>query len=66
MTITLNGTETEVAPATTVADLLTARALPTEGVAVAVNAAVVRAADWAGTPLAEGDRVEVVLARQGG
>ncbi|MGZ4500068.1 MAG: sulfur carrier protein ThiS [Nocardioidaceae bacterium] len=66
MTITLNGTETEVALATTVADLLTARALPTEGVAVAVNAVVVRAADWAGTPLAEGDRVEVVLARQGG
>jgi sulfur carrier protein len=36
------------------------------GVAVAVNGAVIRAADWHRTVLREDDRVEVVTAHQGG
>ena len=36
------------------------------GVAVAVNDAVVRRAAWAETALAEGDRVEIITASQGG
>jgi sulfur carrier protein len=36
------------------------------GVAVAVNGAVVRAADWPHTELRDDDRVEVVAAHQGG
>jgi sulfur carrier protein len=36
------------------------------GVAVAVNGAVVRRAEWDAVTLAPGDTVEIVLARQGG
>ena len=36
------------------------------GVAVAVDPAVVRRADWAETPLATGARVEILTAIQGG
>jgi sulfur carrier protein len=36
------------------------------GMAVAINDEVVRRTDWAGRILEEGDRVEIVTARQGG
>ena len=36
------------------------------GIAVAVNGEVVPRSDWPGTPLADGDRVEVLSATQGG
>ncbi len=36
------------------------------GIAVAINDDVVRRADWKGTTLREGDRVEIVGAVQGG
>jgi sulfur carrier protein len=36
------------------------------GIAVAVNGEVVPRAAWAGTPLRDGDRVEVLSASQGG
>ncbi|KQP73328.1 MULTISPECIES: sulfur carrier protein ThiS [unclassified Methylobacterium] len=37
-----------------------------QGIAIALNGAVVRRRDWAATRLAEGDRVEIVRAMQGG
>lgn len=37
-----------------------------QGIAIALNGRVVRRRDWAGTPLVEGDRVEIVRAMQGG
>lgn len=37
-----------------------------QGIAIAVNGAVIRRRDWAETRLAEGDRVEIVRAMQGG
>ena len=37
-----------------------------QGVAMALNGAVVRRRDWPATPVAEGDRVEIVRAMQGG
>ncbi|WP_407520545.1 sulfur carrier protein ThiS [Methylobacterium oryzisoli] len=37
-----------------------------QGFAIALNGAVVRRGDWAQTRLAEGDRVEIVRAMQGG
>ena len=37
-----------------------------QGFAIALNGAVVRQRDWAGTALKEGDRVEIVRAMQGG
>lgn len=67
--IILNGEATEHPAATTVAEFLRTRGLdPTDpkGVAVAVNDEVVRKSDWDTTRLHEGDRVEVITARQGG
>ncbi|WP_375595170.1 sulfur carrier protein ThiS [Algihabitans albus] len=51
-----------------VAGLLTCLQVDTGrlGVAVAVNDTVVRRADWATHPLAEGDRVEIVRPLRGG
>lgn len=51
-----------------VAGLLTCLQVDTGrlGVAVAVNDRVVRRADWATHPLAEGDRVEIVRPLRGG
>ncbi|MCF4128667.1 sulfur carrier protein ThiS [Methylobacterium sp. SyP6R] len=37
-----------------------------QGFAIALNGAVVRQRDWAGTALSENDRVEIVRAMQGG
>lgn len=42
------------------------RALPGEGIAIALNGRIVRRKDWAETALNEGDRVEIVRAMQGG
>ncbi|GEO98567.1 sulfur carrier protein ThiS [Methylobacterium haplocladii] len=43
-----------------------ARALPTEGIAIALNGRVVRKPSWPETLLSEGDRIEIVRAMQGG
>ncbi|MGH1572546.1 sulfur carrier protein ThiS [Methylobacterium sp. P31] len=37
-----------------------------QGVAIALNGRVLRRRDWKETPIAEGDRVEIVRAMQGG
>jgi sulfur carrier protein len=37
-----------------------------QGVAIALNGRVLRRRDWGETPVAEGDRVEIVRAMQGG
>jgi len=66
-TLTVNGVA-EPLEATTVAALLAARDIAPDGrgVAVALNGAVVRRADWATTALSPGDSVEIVRAMQGG
>ena len=66
-TLTVNGVA-EPLEATTVAALLAARDIAPDGrgVAVALNGAVVRRADWATTALNPGDSVEIVRAMQGG
>ena len=65
--IRVNGVEQEIA-APTVADLLVSRGVdPTARfVAVAVNGAVVRRAEWRQRVLAAGDDVEIVRPLQGG
>jgi sulfur carrier protein len=65
--LSVNGEETEIAVAT-VAELLAARGIDVSArfLAVAVNGAVVRRAEWADTPLLAGDRVEIVRPLQGG
>ena len=65
MNITLNGLPERVAVAT-VADLIAWKALPTRGVAIAVNGEVIRSATWPEALLAEGDVVDIVTAKQGG
>ena len=65
--LTVNGVA-EPLDAPTVAALLAARDIAPDGrgVAVAVNGALVRRADWARTALNPGDMVEIVRAMQGG
>jgi sulfur carrier protein len=64
----LNGSEKELEQETTVAALV-AELAPgghDRGVAVALNAEVVPKSEWVSTSLAAGDRVEVLVAVQGG
>ena len=67
MRLRINGEEAEVA-ASTVAELLALRGVDPKArfLAVAVNGAVVRRAEWAGLKLASGDAVEIVRPFQGG
>ncbi|GJE19130.1 sulfur carrier protein ThiS [Methylobacterium marchantiae] len=37
-----------------------------QGIAIALNGTVIRRRDWDTTPVAEGDRIEIVRAMQGG
>jgi len=60
MRIHVNGEPREVPGGCTLADIAVRR----PGVAAAVNGEVVR--DWSAAPLADGDRVEVLTAFQGG
>ncbi|GAA3247318.1 sulfur carrier protein ThiS [Pseudonocardia petroleophila] len=66
MTVFLNGEAAELSDDASVLDALDAIGAPRTGVAVAVDGSVVRRADWAGTALADGARVEVLTAVQGG
>ena len=66
MKIWVNGEPREVEDGTTLAGLLTALALSGPGVAVEVNAEVVRRARHTEQRLAEGDRVEIVTFVGGG
>ena len=63
----INGIEAEVA-VTTIAELLAERGIDPKArfLAVAVNGAVVRRAEWSVARLAAGDDVEIVRPFQGG
>lgn len=65
MVLIVNGERREI-EAATVAALLAALGHEGGFVAVARNGEVVRRAAWAGTDLADGDRIEIVTPRQGG
>lgn len=65
MTIVVNGTPREVSAGTTVADVLALLGAPDRGVAVAVDDTVRPRARWS-AELADGARVEVLTAVQGG
>jgi sulfur carrier protein len=66
MSIIVNGEASEIAPGTTVSELLKALDVPTRGVAVAVDAEVVPRGSWEAFAVADGARVEVLVAVQGG
>ena len=65
--VRINGKD-ETVRAATVTELLRERGVPEtgRGVAVAVNRAVVPRAEWASTPIAAGDRVEIIRPIVGG
>jgi sulfur carrier protein len=64
--VRVNGEGLELARGATVADVVASLGCGTRGVAVAVNAEVVRRADWPRVSLAAGDEVEVLHAVAGG
>ena len=66
MNVLVNGTAEQLDAGTTVADVVDRWARSPIGVAVAVNEAVVTKAEWSGTALSDGDRVEILTAVQGG
>ena len=68
MKLTINGSEREVSPPANLADLLDALGLPSDrpGTAVARNGEVVPRSRWRETAVAEGDKLEIISAVQGG
>lgn len=66
MIVTVNGEERRLSADATIATLVEELSAPPRGVAVAVDGQVVPRAEWEATSLAEGARVEVVAAIQGG
>jgi sulfur carrier protein len=66
VTITVNGESREVAPGTTVEQLVRQVTRQETGIAAALNGEVVPRRAWPATPLADRDQVEVVTAVQGG
>jgi sulfur carrier protein len=64
--VTVNGQARELPSGSSVADLVAALALKPTQVAVERNKQIVRRADHATTPLADGDRLEVVTFFGGG
>ena len=68
MTIWLNGEEADLAEGASLAEAVAATGAPAGngGIAAAVDGEVVPRDQWAATALADGQRVEVVQAVQGG
>ncbi|WP_030382276.1 MULTISPECIES: sulfur carrier protein ThiS [unclassified Streptomyces] len=66
MTVSVNGEPREVAAGTLLDALVRTLTTAPSGVAAALNETVVPRAQWPATALAEGDRVEVLTAVQGG
>jgi len=67
MVIVMNGNKIEIQDATTLTRLLQEHNVDTsDGVAVAINGAVVPRRRWAEVQLRDGDNVEVIHAVQGG
>jgi sulfur carrier protein len=66
MLVTVNGTQEEIAPGTTVADLILRMGLEKAPCAAEVNKSLVPKRDHAARALAEGDRVELVTLVGGG
>lgn len=66
MEVIVNGERRPLADGATVAEAVRLITAATSGVAAAVNDEIVSRAAWNTTPVADGDRVEVLTAVQGG
>lgn len=65
LSVLVNGSPCELPAGATVADLVATLARAT-GIAVAVDGDVVPRREWAGRPLPDGARVDILTAVQGG
>jgi sulfur carrier protein len=66
ITVLLNGEQCELAPPFALDALVATLTTAHSGVAAALNETVVPRTRWAATALADGDRVEILTAVQGG
>ena len=66
MNISVNGEPRHVRPGTALDTVVQSLTTSPSGVAAALNETVVPRARWSATALADGDRVEVLTAVQGG
>ncbi|MFI6767549.1 sulfur carrier protein ThiS [Streptomyces sp. NPDC050355] len=66
VSVSVNGEAREIPGGLTLDRLVATLSAAPTGVAAAVNEVVVPRTQWPTTPLAEGDRVEVLTAVQGG
>ncbi|GAA1920274.1 sulfur carrier protein ThiS [Streptomyces sodiiphilus] len=66
ITASVNGEHRELRAGTTLADVVASLSTAPAGVAAAVNEDVVPRGRWAATAVAEGDRIEILTAVQGG
>ncbi|WP_166029430.1 sulfur carrier protein ThiS [Streptomyces chilikensis] len=66
ITVRVNGTPRELAGGTALDTVVALLTPARSGVAAAVNETVVPRDRWAGTVLADGDRIEILTAVQGG
>ena len=66
MRVTINGDAREIADGTSVAALVEDLGRSPKGMAVAINEAVVPRSTWSDVSLRPDDRVEVLIASQGG
>ncbi|MER5743682.1 sulfur carrier protein ThiS [Streptomyces sp. NPDC002225] len=66
LSVSVNGAPRPLAPGTTLEALVATLTAASSGVAAAVNETVVPRGRWGATALADGDRVEVLTAVQGG
>ncbi|MFJ5777335.1 sulfur carrier protein ThiS [Streptomyces sp. NPDC093094] len=66
MNISVNGERRQIEPGTALDTLVKSLTPAPSGVAAALNETVVPRTQWAATALADGDRIEVLTAVQGG
>ncbi|MGW6707677.1 sulfur carrier protein ThiS [Streptomyces sp. NPDC054956] len=66
MSISVNGEQREIVAGTTLDAVVATLTQATKGVAAALNETVVPRGQWPYTSVADGDRVEVLTAVQGG
>lgn len=66
ISIRLNGTEEQFPDGATLAEVVQHITSATQGIAVAVDAQVIRRTEWASTALRPGAQVDVFTAVQGG
>lgn len=66
MTVHVNGAAHELPAGSALVDAVALLTTAACGIAVALNGRVVPRRDWPGTPVVDGDRVDVLTAVQGG